>query len=93
MKITELAIDIAATRRITTLVVNDEITRPMREWVTEHYPDSRVTYLVNCPHCVSVWAGAAIGSGLVPRWVKLALALSASTEAIGWVGEVASSGV
>jgi hypothetical protein len=84
----DLTLDVAATRRLTSIITEEEISRPMREWVSEHLSGSKLEYLVNCPHCVSVWAGAAIGSGIVPRWAKLALALSASNQVVDWLGEL-----
>lgn len=76
MTLLELIVDAAATTRVTRLVVDDEISRSFRDWVLERTgDDSSLTYLVNCPYCVSVWAGAAVY--LAPRWVKVPLALSA----------------
>lgn len=67
-------VDVAATWRITRLITEDEIARPLREATT---PGGRVEYLLSCPYCVSVWAGAAVASGAVPAKVRMALALSA----------------
>lgn len=90
-RLLELVIDVAATQRLTNIITDEEITRPAREWITATMPEgSRLTYLVNCPRCVSVWAGLAIGSGITPRWAKLALALSAGTLAAEWAKEVVS---
>ena len=71
---TDLAIQAAAVARITGLVTSDEITAPMRRaaWVI----DDRLGYLVDCPYCTSVWAAAAVTSGLVPRPLLRLLALS-----------------
>ena len=69
-----LLVDVAATWRLTRLVAEDEITRPLREAAT---PGSRVEYLLGCPYCVSVWAGMAVTSGVIPTRVRMALALSA----------------
>lgn len=67
----------AATWRATVLITEDELTRPLREAVNRRWPDSRAAYLIQCPACVSVWAGFA--TLLLPRWATRALALSAST--------------
>ncbi|QDK02612.1 hypothetical protein PP304_gp064 [Gordonia phage Phendrix] len=48
---------VLATKRLTRLVVEDEITRPIRESVEENY---WLNYLVNCKKCTSVWAAAAV---------------------------------
>lgn len=74
-----LLVDVAATWRITRLITEDEIARPLREATT---PGSRVEYLLECPYCVSVWVGAAVASGIVPDRVKTALALSAGAVLI-----------
>lgn len=83
----EFAIRIAAAWRITRLVVDDEITRELRDAVRDHFgEDSKWTYLVNCPYCVSVWAGLA--SMFMPRWMAGSLAASAGTLGVKWVAEV-----
>lgn len=81
-----VAVAVAATHRLTTLVVEDEITRPIREAISRRWPGSRLEYLVGCPACTSVWAGMAVF--VAPRWVRGALALSAGTLAVKWVAEV-----
>lgn len=81
------AIDVAATTRLTRLIVEDEITRELREWVEERTgSDSKLTYLVNCPYCVSVWAGAAVQ--LLPRWAVYALAMSSGALAVRWLTDL-----
>lgn len=48
-----------ATARGTTLIVNDYITEPFRKAVQRRYGDeSKLTYLVNCTYCTSVWVAA-----------------------------------
>lgn len=81
----------AAAWRITKLITEDEIARPLREAVSERWPGSRVEYLVNCPACVSVYAGAA--AAVMPKWLACSLALSAGTLGIKWVAEVTEAGV
>ena len=77
-----VVVDAAAVWRLTRLVTEDEVTRPVRDWVIERAPDGRLAYLIECPHCVGVWAGLAVASGLVPRRVRYALALAAATTAV-----------
>lgn len=64
-----------ATWRLTQLVVEDEITRPAREWVARRWPDSPVNYLLGCRKCVSVWAGIVVV--LAPKRICTVLAASA----------------
>lgn len=87
----ETAIDVAATWRITRLVVEDEITRPMREAVAERWPESKLAYLVTCPYCVSVWAGAAVQ--VLPRPLRWTLGLSGGTMLVKWAAELAEAWV
>lgn len=82
MKLSEFVIRTLATERLTRLVVDDELTRPVREAVGTRWPDSKMNYLVSCRACVSVWAGLAVSSGIVPRRVQLALALSSAMLAM-----------
>lgn len=56
-----------ATQRLTQLITEDEITRGIREKVgawsneaPEYSLRERIGYAVDCPACVSVWAGAAV---------------------------------
>lgn len=80
------AVDLAATARITRLVVQDEISREFREWVERSLgSESRLTYLVNCPYCVSVWAGAVVQ--VLPRWAVYALAMSAGALTAEWLAD------
>lgn len=70
------ALKLMAVDRLVQLVVDDEITRPVREWVDKKWPESKISYLVNCKACVSVWAGLAVSVGKMPHWVISALAAS-----------------
>jgi len=76
----------AATARLTRLVTDDEIARPIRDavmaWAEKPGAGAlrkRAGYLVDCPWCVSIWAGGAVllasrfKSG---RWLTKAGALS-----------------
>ena len=67
----------AACWRLTTLAVEDELTRPLREVVVRRWPGSQAAYLVQCPRCMSVWAGFA--TLLLPKWANRALAASTVT--------------
>lgn len=88
-KLINLVVSALATYRLTKLIVSDEITRDLREKVFEKFgnPDqNKVAYLASCPHCVSVYAGAAVSlarmigpdSRIVAAGIE-ALALSAVT--------------
>lgn len=68
--------DALAVWRITTLVTEDRIAQPVRDAINSRSPEW-ARYLVSCRACVSFWAGVAVASGLVPRPVTRALALSA----------------
>lgn len=86
MNALEFGIRTAAAWRITKLVTEDEIARPFREAVARKWPDSKVAYLVECPACVSVWAGLA--AAVMPRPLASALASSAGTLGAKWLAEV-----
>lgn len=82
-----LLVDALATYRLVKLVRDDRITEPVREAVeSSHGPaeQSKVTYLLSCPWCLSIWFGAAVSLGR-RRWpagtelVSRTLALSALT--------------
>lgn len=80
LQLRDIPIDILAARRLTRLITQDKITEPIREHhrITEH---ENLSYLMNCPICVSVYTSAAVvlSSILFPRVSKplrYALALS-----------------
>lgn len=91
--------DTLATVRLTRLVLDDEIARPAREAALQALIDlgerrpellpvtSRLEYLLSCPWCASVWAGAALfalrkASPAVADVVSGALAASLVTGAV-----------
>lgn len=67
----DLAINLAASRRLTRLITEDEITRPIREshTVTSH---EKISYLLNCPICIGVYTSAVVtlSSILFPKASK-----------------------
>lgn len=68
-----------ATRRLTHLIVDDEIARPSRDYLIEKYHSYWVNYLLTCPKCMSIWSAAillACGRGSFGRMVLHTLALS-----------------
>lgn len=71
-----------ATRRLTSLIVDDEITSNVREaiWAKRPPEESKIGYLFTCRKCSSVWAGFAVllllRSRLPGRMIADTLALS-----------------
>ena len=47
-----------AAYRVTRLVVTDTLLNRPRDWVFTHAP-LKVAELIDCPHCVGVWAAGA----------------------------------
>lgn len=65
-------IDALATFRLVKLVRHDKITEPVREAVQSHYgpPEkSKVSYLVDCPWCLSIYFGLGL-TLLRYRWPR-----------------------
>lgn len=84
-RLASLLIDGLATYRLVKLVRDDRITEPMREAVVEsHGPPerSKVSYLVDCPWCLSFYFGAALTMGRL-RWPR-------ATEAVARTFAVSS---
>lgn len=80
MQLLDVGLDLLAARRLTRLIVEDEITAPIREskHVEKH---EKLSYLLNCPYCVGVYTSGliALSSIVFPRGSKLlryALALA-----------------
>lgn len=59
-------VDALAAWRITRLVTEDEVTRPLRDPVVAR--GGRAGYLVQCPHCVGVWASLGVFVVSRCRW-------------------------
>jgi len=69
VKATTALVDVAATYRLTRLIIADEITTEARDKALEgidrlqkKHPKlaEKLEYMLDCPWCVSVWAGAVI---------------------------------
>lgn len=97
MNALKLAVLGLAAARLTQLVVDDEITSPVRDHIralseNEEYPSARWTALdkldtaINCHACTSVWAGGGVlvaeQAGPVGRFLVRALALSQAALAV-----------
>lgn len=79
-----LAVDALATFRLTRLVVEDELTSPIREAVWKRYDasDTKIGYLLTCPWCVSIWVGVGVVAArrIAPSaWEPVAAVLAGST--------------
>jgi hypothetical protein len=85
-----LTVGALAVYRATRLLVDDEVSAPVRDrieaWAvgdsTTADEESRLAYFVRCPWCVSVWVGAAwvgltVAAPRVARFAGAALAWSA----------------
>jgi hypothetical protein len=75
-----LAVGALAVHRLTRLLVDDEVTRPLRDRVDRL--GDRAGYLAHCPRCVSVhvaigWAALAVAAPAVATPAGAALAWSA----------------
>ena len=85
-------VDALAVHRLTKLVIADYITEPLREKVYEKFgdpADSKISYLVTCPWCVSIYAGLGVVAArtIAPKvWRPLSYALAFSSFT-GWVEE------
>lgn len=77
--VTNFALGVLATARITRLITEDKITEPIRDWVEGTFPGSKVAYLVSCPLCVSVWAAGAIS--VAPQAAEPLVRMLALSEA------------
>lgn len=87
MDYVSLALMLLAVPRITRFVTDDVIFDRPRGWalkrLTDHNPHHPVAYLLLCPWCVSVYAGAAMGAawwawGDTRPFTALCVALAAS---------------
>jgi hypothetical protein len=81
----DLVRNVLATKRLVRLITEDKITEDARVWLFDRWPpeDHKITYLLTCERCLSVWAGFLVVSGLVPRVVTDTLATSEATILLG----------
>lgn len=64
--LTSLAVDGLACYRLVKLIRDDQVTEPVRRAVIERQgpPErSKISYLITCPWCLSVYFGAALTLG------------------------------
>jgi hypothetical protein len=90
-RLASLLIDSLATYRLVKLVRHDRITEPMCAAVVENHgpPErSKVSYLIDCPWCLSFYFGAALTVGRL-RWPRATEAM-ARTFAVSALTSVAS---
>lgn len=86
-RMSELMVDGLATYRLVKLVRDDRITEPVRESVIERQgppEESKISYLLNCPWCLSIYFGVALTLGrrrfpATTGAIARSLALSAMT--------------
>lgn len=65
------------TARVTRFITSDFLAAPVRVTVIDRFgPDSKLSYLVECPWCLSLWVGlapaavvVAAGSWPYPGWL------------------------
>lgn len=74
-----------ATKRIVRLIVKDEIFEDARVWAFDKWPpeENKLTYLLTCEKCLSVWAGLVVTGGLLPKVLVDTLAASEATILLG----------
>ena len=88
------AVDALAVQRLTRLMVEDDITDPLRAWLSENSPPTSATvqvivtpsYVAFCPYCASIYGHRDDGDRTRPlrflRPVVYALALADGTALI-----------
>lgn len=77
--------NILATKRLTRLLVDDVILDDFRQVIFERWnpEDYKLSYLLTCGKCSSVWLGALVVSGIIPEKVLDLLAYSEATILVG----------
>jgi uncharacterized protein DUF1360 len=73
--------------RITRFLVEDFLADPYRRWAVKRWgEESKITYLVHCPWCTSIWVGALVmpPAALFPNiWVIMAYSIPAASMVSG----------
>lgn len=59
MVVISLILVALAGARGTLFIYNDKLSQPLRRWAVNKYgAESRISYLLHCPRCISVWVAA-----------------------------------
>jgi Protein of unknown function (DUF1360) len=89
MLITSLVLAVLAVARLTRLLVSDKLTLGIRQRVVREWGiDSKFSYLIHCPWCMSVWVALLVMPPAVlwpNRWVIAALAIPAASYVTGFL--------
>lgn len=87
MIVVSLVVAALAVARITRLLVEDFLTVGYRRWVVTRWgPESKMSYLVHCPWCTSIWIALPVMpvAVLFPNvWVIAVLAIPAASHVAG----------
>lgn len=77
-----------ATRRLTHLIVNDEITRPAREKLLDSEANYWIQYVFSCTRCMSIWSGLVVLLLSKTRLTRMVASVLALSEASIMVDEI-----
>ncbi|MFF7414908.1 hypothetical protein [Streptomyces lydicus] len=63
MSLAEFFLALGATCRLTRFITKDTLAAGFRIWIAAHFgDDSKLSYLVNCSWCSSMWVAFAVAS-------------------------------
>lgn len=85
--VASLVVATLAVARVTRFLVDDYLANGYRRWVVNRFgEDSKMSYLVHCPWCTSMWVAPFV---MVPavlwpnKWVILAFSIPAASMVSG----------
>ncbi len=82
-----------ATARITRIITTDYLTAGPRRWaITRLGVDSKLSYLITCQWCTSVWVGAAVAPLAYWSWPHWWVQVPLAALAVSQVAGLASRG-
>ncbi len=87
MPVLTVTLLIAATARLTRLLTTDALCEPARAWI-ERRVSSRISYLIRCDWCLSVWLGFAtftFGWYAPPTFVLISTGALTASLVTGWL--------
>jgi hypothetical protein len=81
MGVLQFGVSVLASRRLVRLITEDKILEDARIEAFARWPpeDHKLSYLMSCKKCLSVWTAFAATSGLVPKTLVDTLAVSEVT--------------
>lgn len=91
MTLLEFLLSLGATCRVTRFITKDTLAAGFRTWIAARFgDDSKLSYLVSCSWCTSIWVAAAMTALAQGAGGSLALQLTTTALTLSYLTGLAS---